>query len=111
MIPTKLSSLYQSGGIIENRVLPPKNQPGRKPINDFVAKAQTVAYTVEQGGVPDFKGLTIRRALMLARDSGYECDFEGSGIVIEQFPAPGELAQPGITIKLRCASSELSSSK
>ncbi|NLI16458.1 MAG: transpeptidase family protein [candidate division Zixibacteria bacterium] len=111
MIPTKLSSLYQSGGIIENRVLPPKNQPGRKPINDFAAKAQTVAYTVEQGGVPDFKGLTIRRALMLARNSGYECDFEGSGIVIEQFPAPGELAQPGITIKLRCASSELSSSK
>jgi cell division protein FtsI (penicillin-binding protein 3) len=111
VLPTKLPSLYQSGGIIENRIKSPKNKPNQDSIKVMSVKAQTIAYTIEEGGIPDFKGLTIRRALLLAKSYGYECDFEGSGVVVEQIPPAGELAQPGISIKLRCSSGELSSSK
>jgi cell division protein FtsI (penicillin-binding protein 3) len=111
VLPSKLPSLYASGGIIEDRSKPPKDQPHKDSVRVMNVKAQTIAYTIEEGGVPDFKGLTLRSALALAKKSGLKCDFEGSGVVIEQLPAAGELNQPGMNIKLRCASSEPCGSK
>jgi cell division protein FtsI (penicillin-binding protein 3) len=104
VLPSKLPSLYASGGIVENRTRPPKNQPRQDSVRVMMVKAQTIAYTVEEGGIPDFKGLTLRSALTLAKRSGLDVEFEGSGVVIEQLPVAGELSQPGIIIKLRCAS-------
>jgi cell division protein FtsI (penicillin-binding protein 3) len=104
VLPSKLPSLYASGGIIENRTRPPKNQPRQDSVRVMTVQAQTIAYTVEEGGIPDFKGLTLRSALTLAKRSGLIVEFEGSGVVIEQLPVAGELNQPGMIIKLRCAS-------
>lgn len=53
---------------------------------------------------PDFRGMTIRQALLYAKRLGISCDFDGSGIVIEQIPAAGKACQNGTIIKLRCRS-------
>jgi cell division protein FtsI (penicillin-binding protein 3) len=111
VLPHKLPSLFAGGGIIENRTRPPKNLPRQDSVRAMTVQAQTIAYTVEEGGVPDFKGLTLRSAIALARRSGLMSDFEGSGVVFEQLPVAGELSQPGMIIKLRCTSGEPCSSK
>lgn len=54
--------------------------------------------------IPDFRGLTVRQALTLAADKGLRCEFSGSGIVSEQFPAAGKIYKPGVVLELRCKS-------
>lgn len=53
-----------------------------------------------EGGVPDFRGLTLRGALQYADELGYLPEVEGWGRVVEQIPAPGAELQPGDSIAL-----------
>lgn len=39
--------------------------------------------------MPDFRGLTMKRAVKLARERGIELQVEGSGWAVSQVPAPG----------------------
>jgi cell division protein FtsI (penicillin-binding protein 3) len=43
--------------------------------------------------IPDFRGMSLRKAMNTARDAGLELDISGAGIVIAQDPLPGKSAK------------------
>jgi cell division protein FtsI (penicillin-binding protein 3) len=45
--------------------------------------------------IPDFRGMSVKRALDVARSARIAVDIEGSGRAVEQFPAPGPAPWPG----------------
>lgn len=45
--------------------------------------------------IPDFRGMGVKRALDVARSTGVSVEIEGSGVAVEQFPAPGPAPWPG----------------
>jgi cell division protein FtsI (penicillin-binding protein 3) len=49
--------------------------------------------------VPDLIGQTTRNALIAARRAGLELAMRGSGVVVQQQPRPGSIAQVGTTIE------------
>ena len=55
-------------------------------------------------GVPDFSGMTLRRALTEAAGAGLVLQPEGSGRAVGQSPAPGSSATPGAACQVRFAS-------
>jgi cell division protein FtsI (penicillin-binding protein 3) len=63
----------------------------------------TVVLDVEQGGivVPSFVGKSVRSAVEIAAQSGFEMEAEGSGIAREQNPAAGSrvAARTTVTVK------------
>lgn len=64
--------------------------PSPRPVTPPAAAA-TVALveTVDEGGLPSFKGMSLRRALELAHMEGLVAEPRGTGFVREQSPAPG----------------------
>jgi cell division protein FtsI (penicillin-binding protein 3) len=44
--------------------------------------------------IPDFSGMSIARALDLAREQGIEIEIIGSGVAVDQFPEPGWAPKP-----------------
>jgi hypothetical protein len=44
---------------------------------------------VEAGATPDFRGMSLRRALSVARVNRVELEVNGSGYVMRQSPGPG----------------------
>lgn len=53
------------------------------------------ALSEEMVVIPDFTGMSMGRALDLARDAGIEVELEGTGRVVEQYPPPGPVPRPG----------------
>lgn len=51
--------------------------------------------------LPDLTGRTIRAALAALSPAGVELEVEGSGRLVAQTPAPGEVVRPGDTVSLR----------
>jgi hypothetical protein len=45
--------------------------------------------------IPDFRGMSVKHALDVARNAGIAVEIEGSGRAVEQFPAPGPAPWPG----------------
>lgn len=45
--------------------------------------------------VPDFSGMGLAKTLALAKKSGFEVKLSGSGVAIDQSPAPGLMRNPG----------------
>jgi cell division protein FtsI (penicillin-binding protein 3) len=54
--------------------------------------------------IPDLRGLSIRRAMNRLRMTGLDVSISGSGLVVDQTPAPGSRAQKGARVHLRCRS-------
>jgi len=52
--------------------------------------------------VPDVRGLSVRKAVDLLKERKLHPIINGSGIVSEQFPKPGELIKSGMNITLVC---------
>jgi beta-lactam-binding protein with PASTA domain len=52
------------------------------------------------GSIPDLKGLGVRDVLRKARRLGLEVVFKGSGLAVEQSPAPGTPLKKQRTIKV-----------
>jgi cell division protein FtsI (penicillin-binding protein 3) len=50
--------------------------------------------------MPDLKGYTMRQVLTLLHKSGLGCRLEGSGLAVEQEPAPGAEISPGGTCRV-----------
>lgn len=50
--------------------------------------------------VPDFKGLSVREASRLAQDRHFRMKTEGSGVTVNQNPAPGDYVERGSEITL-----------
>jgi cell division protein FtsI (penicillin-binding protein 3) len=50
--------------------------------------------------VPDFRGLSLRQAVRTLRAHGIHAEVEGTGIVMEQEPAPGEAWADTVTLTL-----------
>ncbi|MGD1046096.1 MAG: penicillin-binding transpeptidase domain-containing protein [Bacteroidota bacterium] len=52
--------------------------------------------------VPDVRGMSIRRAMNRLVSDEFEIKVEGSGVVVQQIPAPGECVRSGSSIVLQC---------
>jgi cell division protein FtsI (penicillin-binding protein 3) len=50
--------------------------------------------------MPDLKGYTMRQVLTLLHKSGMGCRLEGSGLAVDQEPAPGTEISPGGTCRV-----------
>jgi cell division protein FtsI (penicillin-binding protein 3) len=75
-----------------------------------VRPGTTVRLTVEAAagrknadGIPDVRGLSIRRAVNRLTAAGFDVTVSGSGIVTAQSPAAGQMAAAGTCVALRCA--------
>ena len=51
--------------------------------------------------MPDLRGCTIRQVLNLLNKTGLRCKVEGSGLAVNQEPAPGTEIAPGITCRVQ----------
>ncbi|MCP4726558.1 MAG: transpeptidase family protein [bacterium] len=56
--------------------------------------------------VPDVKGKPIRDAVKVLLSKGLDFRIKGAGVVMDQFPAPGEKARPGTVTILKGKSTE-----
>ena len=56
--------------------------------------------TLKKGLVPDLKGYGLKDALYALETLGMRCQYEGSGHVVSQSPAPGTKAKADQTVKL-----------
>ncbi len=54
-----------------------------------------------QAMIPDVGGMSMRRAVRLINDQGFEAKIIGSGTVHTQFPRPGDAMKKGRTITVR----------
>ena len=52
--------------------------------------------------VPDLRTMTIRRAINRLVIDDFDIDVEGSGIVVRQYPLPGQKAMAGSKVRLVC---------
>ena len=50
--------------------------------------------------VPNLNGAGLKDALYMIENSGYKCNYTGSGHVVSQSPAPGKTAAPGSTVTI-----------
>jgi hypothetical protein len=50
---------------------------------------------------PDVMGLPLRAARRFAAEAGFKCEVTGSGFVVSQSPAPGEVSK-GAVIRIHC---------
>jgi beta-lactam-binding protein with PASTA domain len=50
---------------------------------------------------PDVMGLPLRAARRSAAEAGFKCEVTGSGFVVSQSPAPGEVSR-GAVIRIHC---------
>ncbi len=67
----------------------------------------TAAALTGGDGVPDFSGLSLRRAFALARRRHFDLEVEGDGYVVAQRPAPGAVPGAGpVTLRLAPAVAE-----
>lgn len=55
------------------------------------------------GGVPDVKGMSVRDAIVVLENKGYNVRIRGSGYVSSQTPAPGTAAKRGTKVTLTLA--------
>lgn len=53
-----------------------------------------------KGTVPDVKGLGLREAIVVLEKAGYNIDFEGDGLVLNQMPEAGTVAKGGTKVNL-----------
>ena len=63
--------------------------------------AEPVAVQVANRVVPDFRGMTVREAVAVSAEDGFEIDLIGSGFARRQRPAAGRPARPGERIMIR----------
>lgn len=54
------------------------------------------------GIVPNVRGMSLRRAINRLVVDDFDIKVRGSGIIIQQIPAPGQKVNPGSTIQLVC---------
>jgi cell division protein FtsI (penicillin-binding protein 3) len=59
------------------------------------------------GGIPDFSGMSLRRALALARRNGLNLEVEGSGYVVAQTPAAHTRVGRSTSVKLTLAPADV----
>jgi len=67
------------------------------------ASRGTVVLDIEQGGieVPSFLGKTIRESVEAAEEAGLEIEAVGSGVALQQFPAPGSHVASGAQVTVQ----------
>lgn len=54
-----------------------------------------VAATLKSYTVPDLRGLSLRKVLQMTQGINVDVQFQGSGVVIRQIPAPGTTLKKG----------------
>jgi cell division protein FtsI/penicillin-binding protein 2 len=69
----------------------------------LVLNGESVVASHGMIAVPDVRGMSIRRAMNRLVSDEFEIKVQGSGVVAEQLPAPGESARLGSSIVLFCS--------
>lgn len=75
----------------------PTSGPVEIDLGEMVLEPERI---VVEGGVPDFRGLTLREAIAQARERGVLPHVEGWGRVVSQSPEPGALIEGGEQLAL-----------
>jgi cell division protein FtsI/penicillin-binding protein 2 len=93
-------------------VLKQSPEPGRK-----AERGETVTLVLERGSapapdgtlaVPDVRGFSVRRAINRLVADEFEVTVRGSGIVVQQLPAPGRRTKAGTEVVVLCEPRPLS---
>jgi cell division protein FtsI (penicillin-binding protein 3) len=84
---------------------PTEPVPG-KAVAEVVAPGMPLPIELSAGpgetwSIPDLRGLPMRRVLAALAPSGVQVQVEGSGVVIDQSPAPGQALAAGQSLSLR----------
>lgn len=75
---------------------------GQDPIeSESTVPPQPQPDTAPQAVAPDMRGLTMREAFTLAASLGIQIESTGSGVALEQIPAPSEALADGEALRLR----------
>ena len=82
------------GKELESKVSIPEMEP---------AKEMAVPADTKDPVVPDIKGLGLKDAMYLIENSGFKCNYSGTGHVVSQVPQAGQKAAKGsmVTIGLK----------
>jgi len=83
---------------ISNHMVGKEDWVGTVPSNNAVLFKDRA---VQQGLIPDVKGMTLRDALYILENKGLHVQFAGRGRIVEQSLPPGTRASKGGTIYLR----------
>ncbi|UCD38117.1 MAG: transpeptidase family protein [Fidelibacterota bacterium] len=93
--PIVRNTLKRILNLDDNFYVPPPppvvEEATRKPSPYLLASAGTLPAPLDPGIMPDFRGLSLRKALHLARKSGVRLQVEGSGRVVKQSIKSGTL--------------------
>ena len=73
---------------------------GRIAPSGTLPRMETRIADASDGKAPDLKGFGLMDALYAVENAGYKCNYEGSGHVTAQSPAPGTALKKGETIRL-----------
>ena len=79
----------------------PAEEPAEAPANEIAHPPGSVVVDVGSQPVPDFSGKTLRAAIELAQQSGFELNVFGSGLARAQSPAPGVRLAPHSKVSVR----------
>jgi cell division protein FtsI/penicillin-binding protein 2 len=89
-----------------NLVIRQTPEPGKKVEKDetvsLILNGESVASSNGLIIVPDVRGMSIRRAMNRLVSDEFEVKVQGSGVVVQQFPAVGERTWQGSSITLIC---------
>ncbi len=103
----QLSYELQGSGdwITEQR---PENGTELKPTDEItLTLSNTIAKTEVQelpdgySLIPDVGGMSMRKAMVLLNDRGFDTEMIGSGTIYTQFPRPGDMMKQGRTVTIR----------
>ncbi|MBI3006212.1 MAG: PASTA domain-containing protein [Ignavibacteriales bacterium] len=82
-------------------------EPGRKiEQGEIVTLALKNDFTPAAGSstvIPDVRGMSVRRAMNQLMLDDFDVRVEGSGVVVQQSPAPGQRVKAGATVVLECS--------
>ena len=100
--------IFGKGAIVARQV----PEPGKK-----VEKGESISLVLNEDAsplkdgsiiVPDVRGMSVRRAMNRLVIDDFDVKLQGSGVVVSQSPAPGQIASAGSNIILVCAPRGLS---
>ena len=96
--PTRLPRLRESNG---GQVVDGQSEAARARAFRAEGDEEIVVHSPDLPGlIPDLKGLGVRDVLRKARRLGLEVVVKGSGLAVEQSPAPGTLLKKQRTLKV-----------
>ncbi|MEX0736499.1 MAG: penicillin-binding transpeptidase domain-containing protein [Bacteroidota bacterium] len=96
------SETIGSGDVVVRQVPEPGKRLEEGDVVKLVLEGTEAAETAGPGIVPNVRGMSLRRAINRLVVDDFDIKVRGSGVVVQQIPAPGQRVNPGSTIQLVC---------